>query len=295
MIMIRNVSSSSGLLMLIGFVVALFLLLVSPICAYASVPDQVTLTYPYNGTTGVSTFPRLTWLSASGATSYQVQISNTSSFSDIVFDKTTTSTSIVVRLGDLASSFNGGGLWCDRQYWWRVRGINTSGTGPWSSARSFTTKLRQDYSPYNHTVCFGQTYYDFGGRWDQQAKDWYEREQKWVVVRWRLWWESELRFANGDRSNHYSQVVFTESNLPSYNFEFQADEIGHQTRRPDYINANQYYWAGADLAKASNQPSQFRIAIESEITDWSAIRAFWDLRRATGFVSIPFDQTWNIP
>lgn len=281
--------------MLICAVLALSLVLVLPASAFAAVPDRVTLSVPADGATGVGTFPTLWWNTVSGATSYQVQISSNSSFSNIVFDKSTTSNSIVVRLRDLSSSFNGGGLNTNTNYWWRVRARNASGDGPWSLSRSFKTNLRQTYSPYDHNVNFGQTQFSSSGRFGQDATNFYAREQQYLAVRWRLWWESELRFADG-RSKYYSQVVSTESNLPSYTFEFQPDEIGHQTRRPDNINANQYYWAGATLTKASNQPSLFNIGIESEITDWLPHpRAYWDVRRASGLVNIPFDQTWIIP
>jgi hypothetical protein len=70
------------------------------------------------------------WSDVSGATSYRIQIDDSSAFSTpIVVDQSTT-----------ASQFTAPTL-AARQHWWRVRGVNSAGTaGAWSAVRSFTPR-----------------------------------------------------------------------------------------------------------------------------------------------------------
>ncbi len=70
----------------------------------------------------------LDWTDVSGATSYRIQIDDSSSFSTpLVLDRTQ------------AASLLTAPTLATRQHWWRVRGINSAGTaGAWSSVRRFT-------------------------------------------------------------------------------------------------------------------------------------------------------------
>ena len=92
-------------------------------------PIAPTLTSPSNGSINIKLPATLSWNSSSGATTYQLQISTDSVFSNIVLNNsnlTTTSQSI----GSLSNSTN---------YFWRVSAINSAGTSSYSNGFKFTT------------------------------------------------------------------------------------------------------------------------------------------------------------
>ena len=70
----------------------------------------------------------LDWNDVTYATSYQIQVDDSSSFTrPRTIDTRTTASQLTT------SALS------NRQYWWRVRGRSSAGTtGPWSSTRSFT-------------------------------------------------------------------------------------------------------------------------------------------------------------
>jgi hypothetical protein len=70
----------------------------------------------------------LDWTDVGAATSYRVQVDDSSSFSSpLVLEQTVTASQLTI--STLAA----------RQHWWRVRGVNSAGTlGAWSSVRRFT-------------------------------------------------------------------------------------------------------------------------------------------------------------
>jgi subtilisin family serine protease len=95
-----------------------------------SAPAAPTLSSPANGATGVSTSPTLSWSASTGATSYRVQVSTSSTFSTLTRDVsgiTTTSTTVT-------------GLSRYTRFYWRVNATNAYGTSSWSSVRYFTTR-----------------------------------------------------------------------------------------------------------------------------------------------------------
>jgi hypothetical protein len=90
-------------------------------------PSAPSLVGPANG----ATLPQpvtLDWTDVNAATSYRIQIDDSSTFSvPLVVDQTVVVSQLTA--GTLAS----------RQHWWRVRGVNSAGTaGPWSAVRRFT-------------------------------------------------------------------------------------------------------------------------------------------------------------
>ncbi|MCX6132225.1 MAG: DUF5050 domain-containing protein [Ignavibacteriales bacterium] len=96
----------------------------------ANIPlPAVVLSSPADGAQGQSTNPSFSWLSVNGATSYQLQVSSTSSFSTLVVDQSFLAT----------PSFTVTGLSNGLTYYWRVRAANAGGPGPFSSTRSFVT------------------------------------------------------------------------------------------------------------------------------------------------------------
>jgi len=87
------------------------------------------LVSPPNTSTGVVISPNLVWHLTVGADTYTVQVASDVSFGNLVFtDSLLTDTTRQV------SGLNNG-----TTYYWRVRGTNTQGNGPWSSSWSFTT------------------------------------------------------------------------------------------------------------------------------------------------------------
>lgn len=94
-------------------------------------PDAVTLRTPVNSAANQAVKTRLTWSAAVDATRYEVQVATDSSFSSIAYRDTTEATT-----ADTAA-----GLMTGSRYFWRVRGINTAGAGPWSVVWSFTTAV----------------------------------------------------------------------------------------------------------------------------------------------------------
>ncbi len=93
---------------------------------------------PPSGATGVSISPTLTWSGVSGASSYNLQISTSSSFSTLTVNQngiTTTSEQV--------SGLNSGAI-----YYWRVSASNSSGISGWSIAyRFFTTGTASSQIP----------------------------------------------------------------------------------------------------------------------------------------------------
>ena len=98
-----------------------------------TLPGTTTLSAPAAGATGVSTSPTLSWSAVSGATSYDVYLS-TSSTPAFLTNVTTTSTTA----GPLA----GGTL-----HYWTVVAKNSCGSGTAAATRSFTTASTPSVTP----------------------------------------------------------------------------------------------------------------------------------------------------
>ena len=92
-------------------------------------PAAPALVSPASGATPAQPVA-LDWADVNGATTYRIQIDDSSAFSaPIVVDQTVA-----------ASQFTAPAL-AARQHWWRVRGVNSAGTlGAWSAVRSFTPR-----------------------------------------------------------------------------------------------------------------------------------------------------------
>jgi len=111
----------------VGIVCAAVLFMV--LAVQAQVPGAPVLSTPTNGATNQSTSVTLSWTTASGASSYTVQLSQTSNFS-----------TFVVNQGSISSGPQViSGLTQNTLYYWRVNAEGTGGTGIWSSVWSFTT------------------------------------------------------------------------------------------------------------------------------------------------------------
>jgi len=93
-------------------------------------PSAPVLSSPANGATGVSASPTLSWNASSAATSYCLQVSDISDFSNIIANIT----------GLTSTTKNVAGLYCLNNYYWRVSATNSYGTSGWSTIWNFTVK-----------------------------------------------------------------------------------------------------------------------------------------------------------
>ena len=86
---------------------------------------------PTTGSTTSSLMPTFTWGAVSGATEYRIQVSTSSTFDTLVFNRTATDPTYT-HTANLQSG---------TAYYWRVRvqGPNTYGPGDWSQVFTFTT------------------------------------------------------------------------------------------------------------------------------------------------------------
>jgi hypothetical protein len=96
-----------------------------------AIPVAPTLSSPANLATNVSRTPTMSWNAVTGAATYEIQISTRADFSVVTFGSsglTTRSIRVSPQLGSRTV------------YQWRVRARNATGTGPWSTTRTFTTR-----------------------------------------------------------------------------------------------------------------------------------------------------------
>jgi hypothetical protein len=94
-------------------------------------PVAPTLSSPANGTTGLELTPTLNWNNVTGANSYGVQVSTSSSFGSTVINaQGLVNPGYVIQSGVLSNGVT---------YYWRVNATNGGGTGPYSQVWSFTT------------------------------------------------------------------------------------------------------------------------------------------------------------
>lgn len=93
-----------------------------------TVPTTPVLSSPSNGATGIALSTTLAWSASTGATSYTLQISKNSAFTEIVSHLEITSTSHSLS-----------GLNNNTVYYWRVQAKNANGISAWSNVWSFTT------------------------------------------------------------------------------------------------------------------------------------------------------------
>ncbi len=101
-------------------------------------PGQVTLLTPADDATGVSLEPSFTWSAQASADEYRFDLSTSAAFSSFVVSQT----------GITATSFDPGiTLDAETEYFWRVRGSNGEGDGPYSSVFSFTTTVAAPGAP----------------------------------------------------------------------------------------------------------------------------------------------------
>lgn len=102
-----------------------------------SAPAAPTLSSPSNGATNQPTTLTLSWESSAGASLYDLQLSETSSFTTLAIDDTSIA----------STSRQVGPLKNNQTYYWHVRSKNNGGTSAWSSIWRFTTEPPAQNAP----------------------------------------------------------------------------------------------------------------------------------------------------
>jgi len=99
----------------------------------SSLPSVPSPASPGDGAAGLTSDVTLVWSGAPGAFSYHVQVSLLSDFATTVVDTS----------GLPGTALNLRALSGNTEYFWRVRGRNTTGSSPWSETRTFRTASGQ--------------------------------------------------------------------------------------------------------------------------------------------------------
>ena len=104
-----------------------------------TLPLAANLTLPANGAQNVSLTPLLKWDTLANAKTYDLQLATDSLFTSNIIDSTLLiNTQLPVAAGRLTNN---------TRYYWRVRGVNIVGNGPWSSIFHFTTVVALPNAP----------------------------------------------------------------------------------------------------------------------------------------------------
>lgn len=119
--------------------------------------EAPALVFPADLQNGIPASPTLSWTSVTGAVGYRVQLSGTADFSSTVVD-----TSGLTSPHFAAKNLGGG-----ETYYWRAAAVTSSGAGPYSAIRSFTTlasvqhvALEEGWNLVSSHVVSGQTSLD---------------------------------------------------------------------------------------------------------------------------------------
>ena len=95
----------------------------------ASPPARVLLDSPPDNAVDQPTAVMMRWMTAEGATQYHLQVATQNDFSTLVYENMTLT----------ATEQEVSGLAEGQTYFWRVRGLNDVGAGPFSETRQFST------------------------------------------------------------------------------------------------------------------------------------------------------------
>ena len=99
--------------------------------------SPVALNFPANSTTGHPLNITLEWNAHNCADSYEIEVSTTDDFSNVIVSGALLS----------ANTFDVNGLNYETEYFWRVRAIKDGNPGVWSDPFAFTTKIAPPVAP----------------------------------------------------------------------------------------------------------------------------------------------------
>lgn len=104
--------------------------------AFSAAPSTPTLLSPVNNQTGLAITPSFSWNTATGASTYEIQVSLNSGFSSTVLDVS----------GLKSTNYNATQHLNPSTYFWRVRAKDSNGTpGNWSNQWNFTTEMVRQF------------------------------------------------------------------------------------------------------------------------------------------------------
>jgi len=112
----------------------------SPLINSTLVTNVPSLLSPQNNSTISTLEPAFDWTDISSASSYWLQVSRNSTFTDFILDLSGLTSSQYTPTGVILSDSN--------SYYWRVRGIGSSDTTQWSATFVFATSL-ESINPTN--------------------------------------------------------------------------------------------------------------------------------------------------
>lgn len=98
---------------------------------FLNIPVPPVLFYPLNNAVNIPYDVNVLWDSNKSVSAFRFQISQDSTFSGQMFDTLVAQPPVKMRLGIVQ---------LNQKYYWRVRGINIVGTGPWSAVWNFRVK-----------------------------------------------------------------------------------------------------------------------------------------------------------
>jgi hypothetical protein len=103
--------------------------------------DKPQLVSPPDNTEEVDSKVLLAWGNAERATNHTVQVSTQNNFSDVYIEKSTIDNQQLID-----------GLKADTRYYWRAKGSNEGGEGPWSDPFTFRTRLKVSVIDENKSI-----------------------------------------------------------------------------------------------------------------------------------------------
>ena len=106
----------------------------SPVWSFTTgnvAPEAPVQVYPGPAQDSLSVTPKLIWNEVLYADSYKLQVANSNEFIELVVDES--------GITDTSYTVPAGKLYHDRNYFWRVKSVNTIGESIWSGKRRFRT------------------------------------------------------------------------------------------------------------------------------------------------------------
>jgi formylglycine-generating enzyme required for sulfatase activity len=190
-----------------------------------NVPGKPQAYQPLNGATGISVYPKLAWISRPGDDRFHIQVATDAAFKMLVFEDTLSTISYYVN--NLRQGIT---------YYWRLRGINSSGAGEWSNGMSFTTMSKPVLiSPVNGEL--------------------------------NATWYPKLMWTSSSGATRYHVQVSTSSAFDDfvYNDSMRTNDSVYV-----YLShtSNNFYWRVRSKYTANSYNSQ------EGSTDWSDVRTF---------------------
>lgn len=206
-----------------------------------SPPDAISLSLPDDNATNLRPGFSFSWQPSGRADEYQIQVAENPGFSNPVIDETISPPRFL----------NTGFLDFSTVYYWRVRGLNSSGSGGWSEVRTFTTIIEKpdpvtliSPSENENQVSTTATF-----SWSES-----ERASEYIIQIS----PDEIFFSDGAIQRTSSEPMFTLSDpidpATIYYWRVKATNIGGES---DWSEVNQFTTVVRETAIAQNYPNPF--------------------------------------